>query len=244
MSENVGNILSNAHQSAIRKTIIAVGMIVYIAMIAYSFTHNYNLMVKGVPTEMLIWAVVGVSALELTALALPAALHWWTHSPLQRLAAFGFYALDLALIFFNVVLSFALTSGAFVPEWMNLYLTFIMPASPIIAGAGWSALFLLDPSQREKSMIETLRASTRDALANQIAEAAKSQDVNELVEAAGKRMAFDIVQESLGIPVNRQIIPSTAKTIQEPKVASPDEFSENGADPVAVSPNGQPAETT
>ncbi|HNB54134.1 MAG TPA: hypothetical protein PK530_19450, partial [Anaerolineales bacterium] len=96
------------------------------------------------------------------------------------------------------------------------YLFYGVPATPVIAGLGWSILFLLDPSQRERGMVEGLRASTREALATRIALAARRADIDEMVEHAAQHIAFDIVQATLGAPVSRRVIPATAKTINEP----------------------------
>lgn len=215
-SENIGDIMSEGRNRALKALAIFAGILVYLGMIVYSGIHNYSLMTAGVPPDLLIWAVVGVIALEITAVALPIALHWWTHSALQRFATFGFYFLDLALIFLNVVLDFALNAGNTTPAWMQYYLYYGVPATPVIAGVGWSILFLLDPSQRERGMVEGLRASTREALATRIALAARSADIDEMVEHAAQHMAFDIVQATLGAPVSRRVIPGTARSVPEP----------------------------
>jgi hypothetical protein len=168
-------------------------------MVVYSAVHNWRLLTAGISGEMVIWAALGVVGLELTAIFLPIALHWWTHAPLQRLIAFGFYFADLALIFLNVVLDYAVVSGASeIPGWLRLYLFFGVPATPVFAGLGWSILFLLDPSSRERGMIENLRASTREALAARIAQQAKSADIAQAVDLAAANMASDIVGATLG----------------------------------------------
>jgi hypothetical protein len=177
-------------------------------MIAYSAVHNWRLMITGVAPDMALWAGLGVLALELSALALPVALHWWTHSPLQRLAAFAFYGLDLGLIFLNVILDYAVNTGAGgLPDWLLSYKFYAMPATPVFAGLGWSVLFLLDPSQRERSMIETLRASTREVLAKRIALQARSADVGESVDQAAAVLARDIVTQTLGVSLGRNAPP-------------------------------------
>lgn len=240
-SENIGDIMSEGRNRALKALAIFAGILVYLGMIVYSGIHNYSLMTAGVPPDLLIWAVVGVIALEITAVALPIALHWWTHSALQRIATFGFYFLDLALIFLNVVLDFAINAGSTPPAWMQYYLFYGVPATPVIAGLGWSILFLLDPSQRERGMVEGLRASTREALATRIALAARSADIDEMVEHAAQHMAFDIVQATLGAPVSRRVIPGTARTVNEP--TSPD-FPEPAPVPFVPQPPQEPVMTT
>jgi len=198
--KSIGAQMQNGRANAIKNLAQGAGLIVYIGMICYSAVHNWRLLSAGIAPEMLIWAAVGVIGLELTALALPLALHFWTFAPMQRLAAFAFYALDLALIFANVVLDYALvSSGAPLPGWLTVYKFYALPASPVLAGLGWSLLYMLDPSQRERAMAETLRAATRESLAGRIAEAAKGADISQAVDSAAGQLARDIVSQTLGI---------------------------------------------
>lgn len=197
--ESVGGMMQEGKNKALKSLAIGAGVLVYVGMLAYSAVHNYSLLTRGIAPDMVIWAALGVVALELSAAALPIALHWWTHSPLQRFGAFAFYGVDIALILLNVVLDFAITAGETMPAWMNLYQFFAVPVTPVLAGLGWSLLFLLDPSQRERAMTETLRAATREALGNRIAQAAKSADISESVNAAAGVLARQIVADTLGI---------------------------------------------
>ncbi len=201
MSNSIGDVMSEGRSSALKILAVFAGIVVYLGMIVYSGVHNWRLLTTGVPDDMVIWAALGVVGLEVTALALPLALHWWTHSPLQRIVAFAFYMLDLGLVFLNVVLDYAIVSGSeALPAWLNIYLFYVVPATPVIAGLGWSVLFMLDPSQRERATIETLRASTREVLAARIAEQAKAADVSGMVDEAAGQMARSIVGTTLGVP--------------------------------------------
>lgn len=201
--ETVGDVMTNDRDRALKTIAIGAGVVVYAGMLAYSAVHNWRLLTSGVAPDMRIWAALGVIALEISAAALPVALHWWTHSPLQRLAAFAFYGLDLALIFANVVLDYAINTGESLPAWLAVYLFFVVPGTPILAGLGWSVLFLLDPSQRERALIETLRASTRQALAARVAQAARAADITAEVDQAAGIMAHDIIKQTLGAAVTR-----------------------------------------
>jgi hypothetical protein len=198
MDGNVGNVIRDGKHRATVGIVMFSSVMVYLAMLLYSGVHNWSLMTKGVPEDMIIWAALGVIALEISAIFLPLALHYWTHAPLHRIAALAFYAVDAGLIFLNVVLDYSVVSGSEIPGWMTMYLSYIVPATPIIAGMGWSILWLLDPSHRERSMVENLRASTREALAVRIATEASNANINELVEEAARQMAMDIVSETLG----------------------------------------------
>ncbi len=216
MIGNVGDVLSESKDRALKGMAVAASVLVYVAGLVYAGVHNYTLMTRGVPADLLIWAILGVVALEISALILPIALHWWTHSPMQRFAAFGFYLVDLGLLFFNVVTDYGLTAGTDLPAWAGLYLSYIVPATPLLAALGWSIIWLLDPSERERAMQESLKASTREALSAKIAVAAREADIEGLVEQAARRMVFDIVGATLA-GAERRALPragSTAGTVE------------------------------
>lgn len=205
----VGDIMTDGRTKAVKSLVMVASMFVYCAMLMYSAVHNWALMTKGVPPDMILWAALGVVALEISAIFLPLGLHYSFHSALQRIVALGFYAVDLGLIFLNVILDYSLVSGAAIPGWMTIYLGYIVPATPIVAGLGWSLLWLLDPAQKERATVENLRASTREALANRIAQNARKADVSALVEAAAQNMAREIVAQTLGERNLPKLPPST-----------------------------------
>ena len=197
--ERVGDFLQEAKSRALRGLVMLLGVLVYAGMLLWTGVHNYNLLTQGVPDGMLLWAVIGVIALELNAVALPLALHNWTFAATHRLAAALFYVLDLALLFLNVALDYGLVAGTGVAyNWLALYRQFMVPATPIYAGIVWGVLWMLDPEARRKTTVEELRASTQEVLARRLAEAAKSADVEQMVQDAARRLVQDVVGQSLG----------------------------------------------
>ena len=234
---SIAGTLQNGQSNALKKLTQIAGVLVYIGMIAYSAVHNWRLLSAGIAQNMQLWAALGVIGLELTALALPLAVHYWTFAPMQRISAFAFYALDLALIFANVILDYALVSnGAPLPSWLQVYKFYALPATPVIAGLGWSLLFLLDPAQRERALTETLRAATRESLAGRIAEAAKAADITEAVDSAANALAREIVGQTLGItppPQRRPVMaaPTRISYNAESEAPAPAPLSGNGHRP-------------
>lgn len=198
--DNVGGVLQEGKSRAIKAIVIFLGMVIYCGGVLYSAVHNWNLLVGGVPDSMVLWAAIGVVALELTALTLPLALHYWTFDAMHRIAAFAFYFADLALIIANVVIDYSMNTGAAadMPFWLSMYKFYGVPGVPVFCIVGWSVLFLLDPSSRQKAMVENLRASTQTALAARIAEAAKHADVSGAVDAAARDLTRQIVGATLG----------------------------------------------
>lgn len=197
-NESIGDIFNDAKMKAIKGIAIGIGIIVYLAMIAYSGVHNFTLMTKGVPADLILWAVVGIISLELTAIGLPLALHYWVHAPLQRIATFIFYGIDLGIVFINVVLDFAINAGTTLPSWGASWLLYVVPATPIIVGVGYSILFVLDPAQRKHQLMEQFRESTHEAHLSQMIAGAKSKEINALVEEKGRADSEAMVRAILG----------------------------------------------
>lgn len=229
--------MQNGQHNAIKGLAQVAGLVVYVGMIAYSAVHNWSLLSAGIAPTMRMWAAVGVIALELTALALPLALHFWLYAPLQRITGFAFYGLDLVMIISNVVLDYAIVgNGGALPTWLQIYKFYVLPATPVACGLGWSLLYLLDPAQRERALTETLRAATREALAGRIAEQAKSADITQAVDSAAGALAREIVGQTLGItppPQRRPVMaaPTRISYNAESEAPAPAPLSGNGHRP-------------
>jgi len=219
---NIGDTMAKGRDKALKSLAVLMGLLVYAGALLYSAVHNYGLLTRGVEAGMIPLALLGVVALELTALALPLALHYWTFAPMQRLAAFAFYALDMLLVVGNVVTDFAMTAGEALPGWLLIYVAYAAPAAPVIMGLGLSVLLLLDTSSREKALTETLRAATRESLAGRIAEQARSADISQAVEVAAAELTRQIVNDTLGVTVKpaSPVAPATAGNNHHEKAAA------------------------
>ena len=225
--ESVGNYMQSAKAAATKTLITLAGVLVYVAGVIYAEIHGYSLLSRGVDPDMLIWATMGIIAVGITALALPMGLHYSFHDTMQRIAAFAFYALDLGIMILNAVLDFQTRTGAVPPGWLLGYLEFVVPATPILAALGGSGLALLDPGQKEMAMLENLKASTRQALALRVAEAAKNANINDQVDQAARLVAYEVITGTLGSTtagVTRQQLPETIDSRAQdvpPKAAHP-----------------------
>lgn len=195
----VGSEMNEGRSKAIKGFLLFASVIVYLAGIMYAEVHGFSLLSKGINPDLMMWAIIGIFALGITAIALPAGLHFWFHAPQQKIFAYGFYMVDLTLLFFNAVADNAWIRGSDMPFWLSLYMVYIVPATPVICALGWSILWILDPSSKERSMIESLRASTRETLARKIAAAANDASVTDQVERAAQAMAASVIAQTLGV---------------------------------------------
>lgn len=205
---SVGNEMNEGRMKAIKGFLLFASILVYLAGIMYAEVHGFSLLSKGINPDLMMWAIIGMFALGITAIALPAGLHFWFHAPQQKLFAYGFYLLDLTLLFFNAVANNAWTRGTDMPFWLSLYMIYVVPATPVICALGWSIIWILDPSSKERSMIESLRASARETLARKVAIAANNADINKQVDAAAQAMAASIISQTLGASLSVTRIPT------------------------------------
>jgi len=217
----VGDFLQQAKTETLTRVALLLGLLVYVAMLAWSGVHNYNLLAAGAPPNLRFWGFLGFLVLEINAVALPLALHYWTHASAHRFAALMFYILDLALLFLNTVLDYSIVAGTGLLErapWLQGYRDFILPTAPIIAGTTWPVLWFLNPKHRQRQMLAELEASTQEVLTYRVAEAAQSVEVDELVQRAARELALRVVRQTLALPVDHVHYsnPEAAESTQVP----------------------------
>jgi hypothetical protein len=193
---------------ALKGLAVTLSLIVYLAGLVYAGVRSYSLFARTVAPELLPLAMLGIIALEVSALALPLAVHYWTAPGAQRLAALGFYLIDLGLIIANAVLDAAHHSGTLLPGFLQAYGVYAVPALPVVCMVGWALIWALDPTSREHDMAASVRAATHEALMAQIQKAAESVDISQMVETAAEESARALVGETLGRAPRRALPPA------------------------------------
>lgn len=213
-SKSIGQMVEEGKVKALRFLALTVGLIVYAGMIGYTGVHNFSLMTKGVPEEMMVPAIIGILAIELTAVALPIALHYWFFDQKQRLVGFMFYAVDFAVMFLNVVISFTLTEGGTLPQWQAIWLSYMVPATPIVMGLGWTILLMLDPHSEELATKETLRVGMlKTKWQAALNEAHSNADVNLRALQAGQSALHSIAAATFGDAAGPLVISGQARNV-------------------------------
>jgi hypothetical protein len=240
----VSTAMKENSRRALRGLAVTLSLIIYLAGLVYAGVRSYSLFAATVDPGLLPLAVLGIVALELTAIGLPLAIHFWTAPGAQRLAALGFYLIDLALIVGNSVLDAAHHSGTLLPGFLAAYGVYAVPALPVVCMVGWALLWALDPSSREHDMIASVRTATHEALMAQIQKAAESVDISQAVENAAGEAARALVGETLGRAPRRAPDAAmmtahhtyNADTEPAPTLAEPSKASRNGKQPEAADP--------
>jgi hypothetical protein len=83
----VGDLMQEARRRAFRSLVLFLGIAAYAVALIYAGVHNYALLTRGVPPELIIFALLGLFGLEISAIALPLAVHFWTAVP-QRIVIY------------------------------------------------------------------------------------------------------------------------------------------------------------
>lgn len=177
---------------------VALSLLVYGAALVYAGVRSYDLFARTLPADMIAPALLGIVALEASALALPLAIHYWTEPGTQRMTAYGFYAIDLALIIGNSILDAAHNAGTILPGFMQFYGTFAVPGLPVLCMIGWALIWLFDPSTREHDMMAATQAGVRASLMEKIKTEVDNADISAQVKASARVQVAAIVGETLG----------------------------------------------
>ena len=215
----VSTAMKENSRRALRGLAVFLSLVIYLAGLVYAGVRSYSLFAATIDPSLLPLAVLGIVALEMSAVALPLAIHYWTAPGAQRLVAMGFYGLDLTLVIANAILDAAHHSGTLLPGFLTAYGIYAMPALPVVCMVGWALLWALDPSSREHDMVESVRAATHEALLSQIQKATESVDISQAVETAAGEAARALVGETLGRAPRMAALPAYRFNTEEDAVA-------------------------
>ena len=200
MSSSIGNQMQESQGRALKAIAYALGLIVYLGGIAYAEARAYSLFVKTIDPELLPVALIGIVALGLTALAAPLAHHFGTAPGVQRLFLDVFYAFDIFAMAANAVLDAALHNTAGLTDLLTFWKFYVLPALPLVCLVGWTVFFMLDPSHRKRDLLLAARSATEEVLTNRVVEQMKATDLTEVVDAAARAAAAEIVGQTVGVP--------------------------------------------
>lgn len=236
--------IANAGRNRLKTSAIGLGILAYMGAILYSGVRSWDLMVRTLPSDLLGFAVLGILVLELSALALPLALHYWTISGWHRTSAYVFYVADLILVAANAVLDSAHVSGAVLPGVMGVYSVWVVPAMPILVGAGWAVLLALDPNIKRNDKMREMQEQMRDRVHEMTLQELEAPEIQQIAHAAAKRDALEIAGIARAPRLPAPDKPTQAAKPEQPARVEPARIEVADADPkapalVTVSRNGK-----
>jgi hypothetical protein len=196
--ETVGDIMQKMSGEGLKWIVIVGFAIAYAAGIVYAEVHGLTMLQNGVKPDMRIWATLGMIAAGLCALLFPVGLKSWFIESRHRITATIFYVIDFAFLAFNSFTDFNVNNGVPLVSWAQTYVSYILPASPIILAGMITILFSLDPDVKDKVNRLTLRAAMKEKLTRKVAERAKGAHVTARVDAAAEREVEKALFELFG----------------------------------------------
>lgn len=196
--ETVGDVLQKASGEGWKWFVIVLSAVVYLTAIVYAEVHGLTMLQKGVEPDMRFWAGMGMIAAGISAVLFPIALKVWTIEAKHRIVATLFYVADFGFLAFNAFTDFNTNAGQQLAPWAQNYVTYILPASPVIVGAMWAILWELDPAVRDKVFRLSLRMAMKQVLTRKVSDAAKGASVNAAVNAAAQREVDRALYELFG----------------------------------------------
>ncbi len=190
--------MKNRNEKALKMVAIALAALTYAGAVMYGDIQFLQVMDKAFPNDGILraLAMAGAVMTAVSALTLPLALHWWFSPGLQFLWGIAFWVLDILALGLNTILAYQIAIGKV--DSMLVTWQMISPATPLLAVIGWGLAFLLDPSHKHRHAIAEMQADQIDTYAEQMRQAAKSEEVYAEILAAAKLQAREFAQSLHG----------------------------------------------
>ncbi|HEY3341451.1 MAG TPA: hypothetical protein VGK81_05510 [Anaerolineae bacterium] len=185
----MGEIMRAQQRGAMRAAAMFMAVVLYGSVLIYTGVHNFNLISRTVAADQQLFAITALMCLEGASIFLPLAIHFWFAPGPQRMVGYLLYAVNFTIVITNTVLDAINNRADVMPDWLRMYATYFLPATPIVIGVGIAFIFLLDPSKKIHDARAAAEAASMDAMALHMREAANGDEVNAAIrEAAVKDM--------------------------------------------------------
>jgi hypothetical protein len=203
----MGEIMRAQRRDAIKSAAMFMAVVLYGAVLIYTGVHNFNLISRTVSADQQLFAITALLCLEGASIFLPIAIHFWFAPGPQRMVGYLLYAVNFTIVIMNTILDAINNRADMMPEWLRLYATFFLPATPIVIGVGIAFIFLLDPSKKIHDARAAAEAASMDAMALHMREAANRDDVNAAIQQAAVKDMQEATSRITGVrpvaPVKR-----------------------------------------
>jgi hypothetical protein len=235
--------MRSQRRDALRGAAMFMAVLLYAAVLIYTGVHNYNLMSRTVPADKQLFAMTALLCLEGAAIFLPLAIHFWLAPGPQRMVGYVLYGVNFAIVIANTILDAISQRAQVMPEWLTMYATFILPATPIVVGLGVSMIFLLDPSKKIHDARAAAEAASLDAMALRMREAADLPEVNEAIHIAAVKDMQQTAVRVTGVEVKQPpALPSPARPAKAKRASTRVVLAADGASTPRLSrPRGKRA---
>jgi len=189
--------IMNRNSKALKSLAIIMASLTYAGAVLYGDIMFISVMHTAFPDGLMgTLATAGAIMTAVSAIALPIALPYWFAPGLQFIWGIIFWLLDIVARGMNAILAYAVATNKADPwvlQWQQ-----VSPATPLLAVIGWGLAFLLDPSHKLRHAQAELEADLIDIHADQLRQAAKSENVKEAITTGAKVAAADTAAKLTG----------------------------------------------
>jgi hypothetical protein len=195
----MGEIMRAQRRDAMKSAAMFMAVVLYGAVLIYTGVHNFNLISRTVAADQQIFAMTALLCLEGASIFLPLAIHFWLAPGPQRMVGYLLYAVNFAIVITNTILDAINNRADAMPDWLRMYATYFLPATPIVIGVGIAFIFLLDPSKKIHDARAAAEAASMDAMALHMREAANRDDVNAAIHEAAVKDMQEATSRIIGV---------------------------------------------
>ncbi len=195
----LGELMRSQRREAVRAASMFMAVVLYAAVLIYTGVHNFNLISRTVAADQQMFAITALLCLEGASIFLPLAIHFWFAPGPQRMVGYLLYGTNFTIVIMNTILDAINNRADAMPDWLRMYATYFLPATPIVIGVGIAFIFLLDPSKKIHDARAAAEAASMDAMALHMREAANRNDVNEAIQAAAVKDMQEAASRITGI---------------------------------------------
>jgi hypothetical protein len=195
----MGEIMRAQRRDAMRSAAMFMAVVLYGSVLIYTGVHNFNLISRTVAADQQLFAITALLCLEGASIFLPLAIHFWLAPGPQRMVGYLLYAVNFAIVITNTILDAINNRADAMPDWLRMYATYFLPATPIVIGVGIAFIFLLDPSKKIHDARAAAEAASMDAMALHMREAANRDDVNAAIHEAAVKDMQEATSRIVGI---------------------------------------------
>lgn len=226
--------MNDRKAKGIRLIAIALAALTYALGVIYGDIMFLSVVSHAFPTGFLAGlAVAGAVATMISALVLPVALHYWFAPGPQFYVGIIFWVADILVLALNSILAYGIATGS-TDAWLSMWQQ-VSPATPLLAVLGWGLIFLTDSSHELRHTQIGLEADQNETYAKRLADAAKSQEVNDIITAGARQLAVEQAHRLTGVVIQ----PAAGGKMQLPAPATlAQPVSSNGHGPNPHSPAG------
>lgn len=185
----IGEIISRKKLGGFKAVVIFFAGLLFVGGLIYTGLHNLNLFTRAVPESQKVFAFVPVILLEGSIILALLGSFVWFHIGTQKTIGTIFGWVLFLVVAANTVIDSMFNAGEAIPDWMSVYSTLVMWATPVFVIAVWKAIIDADPAKHHIDMQRQIDHAVEEAKFEAALTALKSTDTRDAVKHFGDQYA-------------------------------------------------------